>query len=122
MKFQIKRGRGLVKEFNYNGELLFEGEYIDGKRNGKGKEYFNDGDILFEGEYKNGKRNGEGKEYYEEGKLYFEGKYLNDNRWNGKGYDFFGKEAFELKEGKGWVNEYKYCIHSLRDRLLIFLH
>ena len=79
-QFHIKRGRGLVKEYNYNGELLFEGEYIDGKRNGKRKEFFNDGDILFEGEYKNGKRNGEGKEYYEEGKLYFEGKYLNDNR------------------------------------------
>ena len=46
------------KEYNYNGDLLFEGEYLKGKR-GKGKEY--DGKLLFEREYKNGKRNGPGK-------------------------------------------------------------
>ena len=31
----IKNGKG--KEYNNNGELLYEGEYLDGKRNGKGK-------------------------------------------------------------------------------------
>ena len=34
------------------------------KRNGKGKEYDYDGNLIFEGEYLNGKRNGKGKEYY----------------------------------------------------------
>ena len=38
--------------------MIFEGEYKNGKRNGKGKEYSTDGDLIFEGEYKNGKRNG----------------------------------------------------------------
>jgi len=33
--------------------------------------------IIFEGEYLNGKRNGKGKEYYNNGKLQFEGEYLN---------------------------------------------
>ena len=44
------------------GILLFEGEYLNGKRNGKGK-YFNpwNGKLNFEGEYVNGKRNGKGK-------------------------------------------------------------
>ena len=42
--------------------MIFEGEYKNGKRNGKGKEYSTDGDLIFEGEYKNGKRNGKGKE------------------------------------------------------------
>ena len=37
-----------------NGWLKFEGEYLNGKRNGKAKEY--DGDLIFEGEYKNGKK------------------------------------------------------------------
>ena len=30
-------------------------EYINGMRNGKGKEYNSDGIIIFEGEYLNGK-------------------------------------------------------------------
>ena len=42
--------------------MIFEGEYKNGKRNGKGKEYSTDGDLIFEGEYKNGKRNGKGIE------------------------------------------------------------
>ena len=51
------------KEYNSN-KLIFEGEYLNGKRNGRGKEYdlFNS-DLVFEGEYLNGKRNGNGKEY-----------------------------------------------------------
>ena len=51
------------KEYNgYDDLLLFEGEYLNGQRNGKGKEYFK-GRRIFEGEYLNGKRNGKGKEY-----------------------------------------------------------
>ena len=43
--------------------LEFEGEYLNGKRNGKGKEYFYNGILEYEGEYLNGQRNGKGKEY-----------------------------------------------------------
>ena len=44
--------------------LIFEGDYKNGKRNGKGKEYSDyNGKLIFEGEYVNGKRNGKGKEY-----------------------------------------------------------
>ena len=45
---------------------MFEGEYINGKKNGKGKEYDNNERLKFEGEYINGERKGEGKEYYED--------------------------------------------------------
>ena len=34
--------------------LIYEGEYLNGKKNGKGKEYFNNDNLKFEGEYKNG--------------------------------------------------------------------
>ena len=34
--------------------LIFEGEYLNGKRNGKGKEYNKEGKLIFEGEYLNG--------------------------------------------------------------------
>ena len=46
----------------YNGKLIFEGEYLNGKRNGKGKEYDYNRKINFEGEYLNGKRHGKGKD------------------------------------------------------------
>ena len=49
--FEIKNGYGGGKEYNYNGELKFEGEYLNGERNGKGTEYYNNGKIRFEGEY-----------------------------------------------------------------------
>ena len=50
--------------YNYNGKLIFQGEYLNDKKNGKGKEYNNNGKLIFEGEYLNGKRwNGNGKEY-----------------------------------------------------------
>jgi len=38
-----------VKEYNYKGELIFEGVYLNGKKNGKGKEY-DDTKLIFEGE------------------------------------------------------------------------
>ena len=46
-----------------NNRLIFEGEYLNGKRHGKGKEYDNN-KIIFEGEYLNGKKHGKGKEYF----------------------------------------------------------
>ena len=30
---------------------MFEGEYLNGERNGKGKEYYSNGEVRFEGEY-----------------------------------------------------------------------
>ena len=44
----------------FNGKLEFEGEYSNGKRNGKGKDYY-DGILIYEGEYLNGKRHGKEK-------------------------------------------------------------
>ena len=80
--YKLKNGNGKVKEFDlYLDELIFEGEYKNGKRNGEGKEY-DDGEIIFEGEYKNGKRNGKGKEYDNKGKIIFEGEFKNGKRLN----------------------------------------
>ena len=66
-KYVIYEKDRKVKEYNKDDILLFEGEYLNGKRNGKGKEYdyknFKNF-LIYEGEYLNGKRNGKGKEYY----------------------------------------------------------
>ena len=88
-----------------NDELIFEGEYKKGERNGKGKEY-TDGKLIFEGEYLNGKRNGNGKEYYWHGKLRFEGEYLNDKKLKGKIYDKRGKLIYELDNNNGFKKFY----------------
>ena len=88
--------------------ILFEGEYLNQKRNGKGKEYNKYKNLIFEGEYKNGKRNGKGKEFYDNNKLYFEGEYNNGKKWNGRAYDLNGNLLYVLNEGKGTVKEYDY--------------
>ena len=49
-----KKRNGKGKEF-LDTKLLFEGEYFNGVKNGKGKEYNIDGDLIFEGEYLDGK-------------------------------------------------------------------
>jgi len=38
------------------GNLIYEGEYLNGERNGKGKEYNNNFNLIFEGDYQNRKK------------------------------------------------------------------
>ena len=109
---------GISKEYNLlNDKLLFEGEYLKGKRNGKGKEYNEEGNLIFEGEYLNGVKNGKAKEYYSNGELYFEGEYKKGKKWNGKllnpndtvidsENDSKINDLTELKDGKGFIKEY----------------
>ena len=131
IKYELINGNGKVKEYNKYGKLRFEGEYLNGKRNGKGKEY-NDGELVFEGEYLNGYRwNGKyftkndkmnfeikdgcgmGKDY-NNSKLIYEGEFL-DGRRNGKGkeYNHNGELKFEgeynnSKKWNGKGKEYYY--------------
>ena len=70
------------------------------------KEYYYNGKIMFEGEYLNGERNGKGKEYYDDGKVKYDGKYLNGKKWNGKGFDKKNNLIYKLKDGKGYLKEY----------------
>ena len=78
--FEFKDGKGFCKEYNELNILAFEGEYLNGERNGKGKEYNFDEKLEFEGEYLNGKRNGKGIEFNIKGDIIFKGKYLNGLR------------------------------------------
>ena len=50
-----KNGIGILYNLNTN-KMIFKGEYLNGKKNGKGKEYYSDGTLKFEGEYLNGKK------------------------------------------------------------------
>ena len=91
-----KNGKG--KEYNENGILIYEGEYDHGFKNGKGKEYNKDGNLVYEGEFYYGKRDGKGKEYNEHGKIIFEGEYFTDKKWNGKEYNYDSKDGKLLSE------------------------
>ena len=53
--FEIKNGNGKVIEYLRN-NTIFEGEYINGERNGFGKEYDKDDKLKFEGEFKDDKK------------------------------------------------------------------
>jgi len=114
-KYLIFETKRKAREYNKeNGYIIYEGEYLNGKRNGKGKE--KEDDIIYEGEYLNGKRNGKGKEYYyRDETLLFEGEYLNGDRWNGKGY-YGNNIIYELKNGKGIIKEY-YFFNNLSSIL-----
>ena len=96
-------GKELIgNKFHYDGHLLYQYNNVKGY----GKEYYLFGDLLYEGEYLNGLKNGKGKEYYLHGKIKFEGEYLNDKKWEGKGYDTMNNVVYELKDGKGFIKEY----------------
>ena len=56
--YLIKNGNGYIIELdNHEKKLIFEGEYLNGERNGRGKEYYENGKLKFDGEYLNGERN-----------------------------------------------------------------
>ena len=85
------------KEYDYSHNLKFEGEYLNGKRNGKGKEYNQDGELIFEGDYLYGFRL-KGKEYINN-RVEFEGEFLYGKKWNGKEYDESDNEIYEIING-----------------------
>ena len=100
-KYIIKESNEIWKLYNaFNNILIFKGNFL----NGKGKEYYSNGNLLCEGEYLNGKRHGKFKEYYLDGKLLSEGEYLNNKKWNLKLYDLNDNIISELKDGKGYFN------------------
>ena len=105
MEKEMEKEKNIIIMVNF----YFEGEYINGKRYGKGKEKNDDGKLVFEGEYLDGKRNGKGKEYSEKnGNIKFEGEYLNGKIWNGKGYNIIGNLEYEIINGKGNIKEFYY--------------
>ena len=107
-KFIIYETNEKGKEYCWGrpGEIIFEGEYKNGERNGKGKEYYEYSRLMFEGNYKNGKRNGKGKEFYDNGKIKFEGEFLYGQKWNGRQYNSENNNYNEIKNGDGFIMEY----------------
>ena len=82
------------------------GKYKIIDNNGFGKEYKLDTNkLIFEGQYLNGKRNGKGKEY-KNGKIIFEGEFLNGERWIGKGEEYDEENKYEECEEEDQINKF----------------
>ena len=63
-KYKIIKNNELKIYNSYNDRILFEGQYSNGNKNGKGREYDLEGRIIFDGEYYDGKKwNGTEKIY-----------------------------------------------------------
>ena len=135
----MKNGKG--KDYYLNGEVSFEGEYLNKKKwNGKGYdenrnitfELTNGNGLIkifglyehileFEGEYLNGEINGRGKKYDYEGRLMFERQYLNGlkNR-NGNQYKN-GKLRFEgqYENGRKMIEKLKVNLNNPGNKKII---
>jgi len=104
--YELDNGCGFVKEYSTEGILIFEGDFKNGVKYGKGKEYNSDKKLIYEGNFINGKRSkGKGKDFTISGKLKYEGEFL-DGEWEGMGteYEINGEVVFkgEFKKGKRW--------------------
>ena len=98
-----RHGKG--KLYSKNGDLLYEGDYINDKPEGNGKRIY-DEHIYYIGQFKEGKRHGKGK-IYKNNKLAYEGDFINGNiEGNGKSFDengdyYIGQFKENMRHGKG---------------------
>jgi len=84
MQYELKDGKGLIKNNYYDGLLDYRGEYINGEIIGKAEEYKQFCKFIFEGEFVNGRINGKASVFNIFHQLIFDGEYVN-GRKNGRG-------------------------------------
>ena len=94
----MEKKNGYCAEYNYEGGLVFKGEYLDGNRwNGKTYKYIKSKIIDI---FVIKKGIGYGVEYHDNGELKFDGEYMNGDKWNGKEYDDRGYLDAKYTYGK----------------------
>jgi hypothetical protein len=96
-QWRIGERTGSGKTYDSEGRLVYEGEYLNGQRNGKGVFYLQNGDC-FKGDFKNDCFHGAGIYYW------------NDNiSWSGSFVDdkFHGVGVFVFENGKSKLREFK---------------
>ena len=86
--------------------MVFEGKEINGKKIGIFREYDNNDHLLYKGELLNGKRNGKGKEFQyinKQTELIFEGEFLDGKKWNGSVKEYW----YDIPEFEGKIKNGK---------------
>ena len=101
-----RNGKGIL--YSKDGIILYEGDWLEDQKNGKGKFFMKNTGAYLLGEFKNGKAEGKGKIINKDGIVVLEGYFIN-NKFNGKGIQHYdnGKLKYEgdfvnfLYEGEG---------------------
>ena len=71
----VPHGKGI--KYYKNGNIKYDGEFVNGKYEGNGKYIWEDGNYYI-GQFLNGKRHGKGIDYYKNGNIKYDGKFVND--------------------------------------------
>lgn len=94
-KGQILDGKphGFAKKYDLNGNLKYEGYFINGNRSGVGTQYWSNGDI-YHGTFIYDNINGEGKMTYKDKGTYI-GKFANGKRDGSGKFSWINGESYE---------------------------
>ena len=110
-KLGLKHGSGIYK--NPKKGVIYEGEWVEGKREGKGRLTLKDGSV-YEGEFKSGLKEGKGKLVYPSGNYYDGiwkgGKKEGDGimKWQQDGQRYKGNWSCDRPNGQGdliWLEQ-----------------
>ena len=91
-----KHGKGIL--YDVNGSVEYEGDFVNGKMEGKGKLIYGDGSY-YEGQFSDNKRNGKGIIYSKNGDIIYEGDYVNNEQ---EGIGKFLKKMVIIMKVSGW--------------------
>ena len=95
---------GQGTEFRADGSVEYRGKFKDDKRHGQGTSYRADGSVIYKGEFKDGKRHGQGTSYGADGSVLYKGEW-KDGHYHGQGTAYRADGSLyyegEWKDGKG---------------------
>ena len=80
------KSHGKGKIYNKNGNIIYDGDFVNGLFEGDGKFIYENGEYYI-GQWLNGKKHGKGKYIWENGNYYI-GQFLNGKR-HGKGKIYY---------------------------------
>ena len=100
----MRQGKGT--QYYENGDILYEGDFVNDEPEGHGKMYYESGQYYI-GQFKKGLRHGKGTHYYSNGEIMYEGDYVDDlPEGNGKlvmnnGNYYIGQFKKGKRHGRG---------------------
>ena len=71
-----KHGKGIL--YYKNGTIKYDGDFVNGRKEGNGKYIYEDGNYYI-GEWLNNRKNGRGILYKSDGNIIYTGVFINDN-------------------------------------------
>ncbi len=72
---QLPNGNGQIRRKSYDGSKLFEGNYVNGKANGKFIWHYPSKQVSLKGQYINDNKEAIWESYHENGKVHYKGEY-----------------------------------------------